>query len=544
MHRISTVDVAARLHIEIELAPKDASLDKLALSVGDPQSPDFHRFLTRDAFVARFGRAQSELDTLAALLRTNNARDVYVSSNRLLVGGNLSIADAERAFHTTYAAFEATSRVAVAPTTPLTLPVANIRAVRGVVTGFSPRLADANTGAKSDFRGAWYLPQRFSEVYDTLDGDGARLTLIEDASDRHDQSDIELFLRSAGAPKGALAQNVRSTVFVEKPQGGSVCGRDDRGQEPTLDIDSIFTIAPMAHIDVRYDDVCGPGNDGSVALQRALDDANTTEIVFPFALAPVITTVAEDFGPIPIPYLEAAVRGIPVIVPSGDDGAFGVRLPGIQKPAVTYPCVLPIVICVGGTQVGERRTGGALDEGPWNDDAHASGGGISNEARPSWQVAPGAFEFTPASINKRIVPDIAADASGHLRIFWKKYALGGIGGTSESVSIAGAQIAAINAKVPTTKRLLVPADIYALAQRAPQAFHDVSRDNDRGYLDNTLRPPPPALPLNYKGVLPTPPPLIYGCAEIEPRGCVVKVGYDAVTGIGSLKGKSAADALR
>ena len=70
------------------------------------------------------------------------------------------------------------------------------------------------------------------------------------------------------------------------------------------------------------------------------------------------------------------------------------------------------------------------------------------------------------------------------------------------------------------------------------------RDNDRGYRDNNIRPLPSPLPLNYKGVLPTPAPLVYGCAGVATRGCVVKPGFDAVTGIGSLKGKSALEALR
>src|SRR5208282_6419937 len=103
-------------------------------------------------------------------------------------------------------------------------------------------------------------------------------------------------------------------------------------------------------------------------------------------------------------------------------------LPGQTKPAVTYPCVLATVICVGGTQLGERRTGGPLDEGPFNDGLHASGGGFSTEPRPSWQNAPSEFEMSPQAVNKRIVPDISADGSGHLRVFWRHYASGGVGG--------------------------------------------------------------------------------------------------------------------
>ena len=547
MHRLPSLDAAARLRIEIELQPKDASLDDLALAVGDPSSAQFHQFLTRDQFVDRFGRSQSDVDALAQWLRDNHATDVYVSANRLVVGGQLSIANAERAFRTKYATFEDGPRIAVAPTTPLTLPVGGIRMVHGAVTGFSPHLADAyiapNTGAASDFRGTWYSPARVAEYYDATDGAGAHLTLIEESADRYDPADIALFLSAKDAPKGADAKNIQVNVAVDKPQEGAVCERDDRGQESTLDVDSVLTIAPMAHIDVHYDDICSPGNDGSLALQRALDDPATSEIVFPFAVAPVLDDVRQDFGPTPIPYLEAAVLGVPVLVPSGDDGQYGTRLPGQTKPAVTYPCVLPVVICVGGTQLGERRTGGPIDEAPWNDGINASGGGFSTEPRPAWQDAKSAFELRPESVKTRIVPDIAADASGHLLIYWHKYACGGVGGTSESVSIAGAQIAAIDAKVIPKRRIQVPADLYLLAQRAPGAYHDIVRDNDRGFTDNNLRTPPKVLPLKYTGVIPTPAPITYGCPDVSPRGCEVKRGFDAVTGIGSLLGKPAVDAL-
>ncbi len=544
MHRLPTLDAAAKLHVEIELLPKDSGLNSFALAVGDPASPEFHHFLTRDGFVGRYGRPGADLDVLAKMLRDNGAEDVYVSPNHLVVGGTLTIANAERTFHTKYATYQDGSRIAVAPTTPVTLPVAGIRMVRGIVTGFSPHLADANTGAASDFRGAWYDPERFASAYNTLDGAGAHLVLIEEAADRYDPADLALFLSSPKAPKGASVDNVHTTVVVDKPPENTVCERDDRGQEATLDIDSILTIAPQAHVDVRYDDLCTPGNDGSLALQRALDDPATTEIVFPFAIAPVLDNVADDFGPTPIPYLEAAAIGVPILVPSGDDGQYGTKISGQTKPAVTYPCVLSVVICVGGSQLGERRVGGPLDEAPWNDGLHATGGGLSTEPRPGWQNAKSQFELSPQEVKTRIVPDISADASGHIRVFWHKYASGGVGGTSESVSIAGAQIAAINAKLDGPKQLIVPADLYLLAAKAPQAFRSISRDNDRGLKDNNLRNPPKALPLKYKGIIPTPEPIVYGCPDVGPRGCEVKPGFSAVTGIGSLLGQQAYDALK
>jgi hypothetical protein len=290
-----------------------------------------------------------------------------------------------------------------------------------------------------------------------------------------------------------------------------------------------------------YDDVCGGGNDGTVALSRALD-LDPTVLVVPVVVGPVDGPLAARYGQTPIPYLEAMVRGIPVVVPAGDDGAYGYKEDGIERPRVSWPCVLPVVICAGGTQLGDRD--GVADEGPWNDLDHAGGGGISTEPRPAWQNAPGDFLFTAAYVKNRIVPDVSADASGHLRVYWHGYGLGGVGGTSESASLIGAELAAINSLIAPARRLMTAGDLYVLARTAPQAFRDVSRENDRGWKDNNLRPLRKPLPKNYRGFLPTPPPLVKGCAEQQPDGCAVTTGFDAVTGIGSIKERAAVDALR
>jgi hypothetical protein len=86
--------------------------------------------------------------------------------------------------------------------------------------------------------------------------------------------------------------------------------------------------------------------------------------------------------------------------------------------------------------------------------------------------------------------------------------------------------------------------LYVLARTNPTAFRDISRENDRGWKDNTLRPRRAPLPKNFKGILPSPPPLVKGCSDQQPDGCTVTNGFDAATGIGSIKERAAVDALR
>ena len=527
------------LHLAIELQPK-ADLDGLATQMSDPANPVHRQALSLQAFLDRFGRVQDDR-AVGTLLRAHGGTDVEVAGDGLVSGALLRISEAEKLFGVHWDKWTDGTRTVLAPSGPLNVPIAGVRDVRGVVVATAPRLADTRPSF-TYFRGDWYEPARFRSMTDAVDngGGGQRIVILEDASDQFEVNDIRKFLASEGAPPGADMARISERSFMFK-SASTECGRDDRGQEGGLDVSSAVTMAPLAEIIADYDDVCGAGNDGTLALSRALD-LDPTVLVFPIVVGPVDTTIAARYGLTPLPQLEAIVRGIPLVVPAGDDGAYGYKENGIDTPRVAWPCVSTYVICAGGSQLGDRD--GVADEGPWNDLAHAGGGGISAEPRPSWQDAPGDFLFSTRYVHNRIVPDVSADASGHLRVYWHGYGLGGVGGTSESASIVGAELAAINSLIGPARKLLTVADLYVLARTNPAAFRDISRENDRGWKDNTLRPRRAPLPKNFKGILPSPPPLVKGCSDQQPDGCTVTNGFDAATGIGSIKERAAVDALR
>ncbi|HTW86296.1 MAG TPA: protease pro-enzyme activation domain-containing protein [Candidatus Sulfotelmatobacter sp.] len=539
MHATGPADPQVLLHLAIELQPR-GDLDGLAAKMSDPTDPAHRQTITAQGLSARFGRLP-ETRALGRMLHTAGASDIYVAEDGLVAGGLLHVDQAERFFHAHWLRYTDGTHVVLAPAGPLTVPFANARDVRGAVVATIPRLADTRPSF-TYFRGDWYEPSRFRDLMQAVPNGGVneRIVLVEDASDRVDLNDAHKLLFSDGAPAGASAELVTERSFVFKSASGE-CGRDDRGQEAAIDVGAAVTMAPAAAVQVDYDDACSGGNDGTLALARALDQSPTV-IVFPFAVGPVDTTIADRYGLTPLPQLEAIVRGIPLVVPSGDDGAYGYREPGIEKPRVIWPCVSPYVICAGGTQLGDRD--GVIDEAPWNDLDHAGGGGISNEPRPRWQDAPGDYLFSPQYVKNRVVPDVSADAAGHLRVFWHGYGIGGVGGTSESAAIVGGALAAINSLVPPQKRLASVGDLYVLAKTAPEAFRDVQRENDRGWKDNTLRPRRVPLPKDYVGLVPTPAPLVRGCSDLQPDGCTVTKGFDAVTGIGSLLEKPAVAALK
>lgn len=528
------------LRIAVELQPA-GDLDGLAARIADPAGPEHRATLDAAAFAQRFGRV-ADGRGLGELMTTAGFANVWVARHGLIVGAILQVEQAEKLFNTRWNTYGNGKRTVFAPAGPLTVPAGNVRDVRGAVVATTPRLDDIRAPF-TGFRGNWYLPARFREMYDAIPdgGEGKRIVLVEDASDAVDLADIRTFASAEGAPPGADIGRVSEQRYAFKAPSQD-CGRDDRGQEAALDISAAMTMAPRAQIAVAYDDVCSAGNDGTGALARALE-LDPSAIAFPFSVGPVRASgVAATYGKTPLPFLEAIVRGIPVVASSGDDGAFGYHEPGIDEPAVVWPCVLPWVVCAGGTELGERDT--VIDEAPWNDALFAGGGGISPEPRPAWQDAPSLFEFSPQFVKQRIVPDVSADAAGHLRIYWHGYGLGGIGGTSESAAIVAAQLVAVAAAVPAQRALATPGDLYVLAKAHPEAFRDIAAENDRRYFDNTIRPRVPPPPKDFHGVLPPPPAYIYGCKPAQAQGCTVRKGYDAVTGIGSIKERTAVDALR
>jgi subtilase family serine protease len=515
-------------------------MDALAVAMSDPTAPVHRTPLNVSAFLARFARLEDARNA-AKLLRSIGATDVDVAGDGLVIGSNLRIDQAQRFFGTRWMVFSDGTRRVIAPAGALTVPIAGVRDVRGLVLATTPHLSDTRP-AFTLFRGDWYEPARFRKMTDAIPngGTGQRIVVVEDASDRFELTDVRKFLAADGAPPGADIARVSERTFVFK-SNASQCGRDDRGQEPALDLDSALTMAPLAEVVVDYDDVCSDGDDGTMALARALS-LDPTALVYPFVNGPVDTTIAARYGLTPLPLLEAAVRGIPLVAPAGDDGAYGYREPGVERARVGWPCASPFVICAGGTQLGDRD--GVIDEAPWNDLEHATGGGISGEPRPLWQNAAGDYLFSPAYVKTRIVPDVSADAAGHLRVYWHGYGLGGVGGTSESSALIAGELAAINSAIPTEHRLQSPGDLYVLANHAPGAFRDVVRENDRGWKDNTLRPPAPQVAKTYSGPRPQPPARVKACADLQPDGCTVTRGFDAVTGIGSLLEAAAVAALR
>ncbi|HUN76937.1 MAG TPA: protease pro-enzyme activation domain-containing protein [Steroidobacteraceae bacterium] len=207
-------------------------------------------------------------------------------------------------------------------------------------------------------------------------------------------------------------------------------------------------------------------------------------------------------------FQDAAALSITVLVSSGDTGAF------IQSPTgaqTSYPATEPWVIACGGTTIGDVQ-GTSFEEYAWNDrsagSAHApgaTGGGISARfSVPEYQSSTQLPRNRVTGKTGRGIPDVAANASensGYVQYVQGQQAL--IGGTSAVAPLYAGLIARINANLGRPVGFINSA-LYRLAGRA---FRDIAG---------------PSGPQNNS----------FGRVV----GYPVEVGWDACTGLGSVRG--------
>jgi len=210
-------------------------------------------------------------------------------------------------------------------------------------------------------------------------------------------------------------------------------------------------------------------------------------------------------------FREAAAFGITVFVASGDAGSDA----GNSAPLanVNFPASSPWVSSVGGTTIG-NVSGSAFTEVTWSagpgPEFGTSGGGISGIfALPHWQR----HHDVPPSANAggrrgRGVPDIAGYASGY-SIVYSGATLTDVQGTSEAAPLYAALIALVNAHLGARVGYLNPV-IYSHDLR--HCFRDIADGRNN--------------------------------AAFGAPGYVCGPGWDACTGLGSIKGKALLHALR
>jgi kumamolisin len=291
---------------------------------------------------------------------------------------------------------------------------------------------------------SWFYPAELAAIYGFPDGDGKGQTVgILEFGGGYFADDLATFCKDAGI----TAPSVKTVSINNTP----VNQRDGAEGEVMLDVEVIAGVCPAAAIIVYFSTFDESG--WVSAIDTAVHDKAN-----PLTVLSVSWGYAEDaqggwsagaIDAINDTMKAAALLGVTICVAAGDDGSDDQA--GDGHAHVDFPSSSPFVLSVGGTTL-RKNTNGSVTETAWKDgdglrrdNGGSTGGGISvHFARPDWQTVK-ITSVNPGSIDGRVVPDVAADASANTGYWTVVDGEGGAsGGTSASAPLWAALIARIN----------------------------------------------------------------------------------------------------
>jgi hypothetical protein len=543
-------------------AAQQADLDVFLAQQQDRSSPNFHKWLTPEEYAARFGISQSDVATIAAWLGTQGLTVVETARSRNWVTFTGTVAQVQAAFRAEIHQYSARGNTYFANATEPSVP----SAFSGLVLGFRglnnypvkpPRLNNmaGNSAAQPGYTPGtpssspihYLAPDDFQTIYDLkalyssgIDGTGQKIAIMGQTAVV--ATDIATFRSLSGLPASAPQMILAS--------GSSDPGiRDGDVQEASLDLEWSGAAAPNATILYVYStDVFG-------SLQYAIGQNLAPVMSISYGACEQVGTPSEITILVSLTE-QANAQGITIVADSGDGGAADCdwhsgTIPAERGLTVELPASLPYVTGVGGTEFDEgngaywsatnnTKGGSALSyipEDGWHDLANnttLSGGGGASVIfpKPIWQTGTG----VPAD-NARDVPDISLNASqghdGYLVCTQIHPTSGGpltsgcvngfmysngnftvFGGTSFGAPAFAGILALINQKTRSTGQGNANYILYPLAVSSPTAFHDITM----GY--------------NAIDCLPG----TTDCPNGGSIGYNAGIGYDQVTGLGSIDG--------
>lgn len=481
-------------------AAQQAALEQLLAEQQDPASPNYHNWLTPEAYAERFGTSPADLDKVAGWLRSQGFAVQYTARGRDFLSFSGSARQVQAALHTEIHRFRVGSQSHFANATDLSLPAAIEPLVAGVLGlhDFHPRAPRKRVVPNyTDSDGSHYLlPDDFATIYNLMPlynygytGSGQSIVIVGQSD--IDPADIAAFRSTWDLP----ATNIQMVSTGTYPGFDS-----DNEMEADLDLEWSGAVARYATLIYVFSD------DADYSVYYAIDNN----------LAPVIS---ESFGlcefqvasnrmglyNYEVEAQKGSAMGITWLASSGDSGAAGCDYDvamATQGLGVSLPASVPEVTAVGGTAFNEGSLtywsstngtygGSALSYIPevaWNDTLasealggtiSSSGGGLSSVyKKPSWQTGPGV-----PNDGARDLPDISLTASNahDSYIVVSGGEAFGVGGTSASSPSFAGVLAVLNQFLVQNKVQAKPGlgninpKLYSMAAgHTSGVFHDVT----------------------------------------------------------------------
>jgi subtilase family serine protease len=545
------------------------ALETLLAQQQDRTSSNYHKWLTAEQYADRFGMTQNDLAKVSAWLQSKGltVNETARGRNRVFFSGTVS--QIEETFRTEIHRYQLDGESHFANATELSVPAAIADTVSSVgnLNDFRPKPRARRVDARftSSISGNHFLvPDDFATIYDLkalyasgFDGTGQTIAVVGDSAVT--LSDIDTFRSLSGLP-------------ANEPQIITVAGTGTpthNGDEMEADLDLEWSGAVAKGANIVFV-LVGPNANGGAfdALTFAIDNKVAPIVSNSFGLceADMGTANAQATR---VSVQQANSQGQTITSPAGDAGAADCdgdlqTTPAVASLglAVDAPASIPEVTGVGGSEFMGDLGGGIppvttpywnagnntdmgsalsyIPEMGWNDTTEsgtlaATGGGKSAIfTKPSWQTTK-----TPSD-GARDVPDVALNASNFhdSYLFCSPPAvstdphpctngfrdsnsnLDAVGGTSAGAPTFAGILAILNQATQSKGLGNVNPTLYTTLG---SAFHDITKGNNQ--VPCTAGSP--------------------NCPSTTPAGCSVPcigytaaVGYDLVTGLGSVDGNN------
>lgn len=399
---IGALTTAAPFEVAISLKPRDeAGLQAFADAVSNPNSPEYRHFITPEEVGQRFGASEADVNAVKAFLIRGGLTINHVGKTNITISATGTQAQVEALFATKIGNYQVVENAETityrANMTALNVPstlVNKIQSIDGVESYTRPKP-----------RGTTLTPAKTRQIYGlntafSAGWTGAGRTVGISSWDGFQLNNGNLFITqfSLPTPAGGAMSNVSVVHVGTGTQNGTAFGEAD------LDFQMVLGAAPLANI-VIYD---GTGGNLTTVLSTEIS-ANVSDIIsesYGWTLGSGTASTAHTH------HLSMTAIGMTYMAASGDSGT--------ALNQYDYPDYDPEVLMVGGTIATTDASGNRTSETTWGLAGGDAGGGgwctsatansASFNVRPSWQTGTGVP--SSATVNKRLVPDVALHASG------------------------------------------------------------------------------------------------------------------------------------